>query len=52
MKRLVIVMVLSTICHFCFSQPFSNERTARDYFLANIGSIDPIEGIYDHYCPV
>lgn len=47
MKRLVIVMVLSTICHFCFSQPFSNERTARDYFLANIGSIDPIEGIYD-----
>ena len=47
MRRFFIGLTLSFICHLCFSQPFSNERTARDHFSKNIGTLDPIEGVYD-----
>ncbi len=46
MKNLLLISIFISITINSFSQPFKNEQEFKDYLIANIRTIDPIEGIW------
>ena len=47
MKNLLLISIFISISIYSFSQTYKTEQEFKDYLIANIRTIDPIEGIWN-----